>query len=270
MNCVHYQEIAPDPRLRAYVKCFWTLQGTDPTPAPERVLPDGRCELVLHCGDAFERVDAGGARAQPRDLFVGPSTRAIVIKSGVTIDLVAVRFHPGGAALLLAAPLHELRDLAPGCGELDVRFGLDLFDALHERSAAERVALFQSLLLRRLERSRADTQMLHLQSVIERTRGNIRIEDLARHAGLSLRQLQRRFQVATGVSPKVLCRLVRLQKVLELARNPAATLGRVAAQAGYADQSHLTREFNELAGLTPRQYFSATHQLNELFFSGDS
>jgi AraC-like DNA-binding protein len=55
-----------------------------------------------------------------------------------------------------------------------------------------------------------------------------------------------------------------------LARNPAATLGRVAAQAGYADQSHLTREFNELAGLTPRQYFSATHQLNELFFSGDS
>jgi hypothetical protein len=79
------------------------------------VLPDGRCELVLHCGDAFERVEPGAGRTQPHDLFVGPSTRAIVIKSGVTIDLVAARFHPGGAALLLAVPLPELRYLAPGC-----------------------------------------------------------------------------------------------------------------------------------------------------------
>ena len=267
---MHYQEIAPDPRLRAYVKCFWTLQGTDPVPPPERVLPDGRCELVLHCGDAFERVEERGARIQPRDLFVGPSTRAIVIKSGVAIDLVAVRFHPGGAALLLESPLAELRNLAPGCAELDVRFGIDLFDALHDRSAAERVALLQWVLLKRLERTRADVQMLRLQHFIERARGNVRIEDLARHAGLSLRHLQRRFRVATGVSPKTLCRLVRLQTVLALARNPGTTLGRVAAQAGYADQSHLTREFNELAGISPRQYFSAAHQLNELFFSGDT
>jgi transcriptional regulator GlxA family with amidase domain len=151
-----------------------------------------------------------------------------------------------------------------------VRFGLDLFDAMHDRSATERVALLQAILIRRLERTRADVQMLRLQRVIERARGNLRVEDLARHAGLSLRQLQRRFQVATGVSPKVLCRLVRLQTVLGLARNPGTTLGRVAAHAGYADQSHLTREFNLLAGLSPREYFSGSHQLNELFFSGDS
>ena len=265
---MHYQEIAPDPRLRAYIKCFWTLKGTDPAPVPERVLPDGRCELVLHCGDAFERVDEDGTRTQPRDLFVGPSTRAIVIKSGTAIDLVAVRFHPGGAALLLAAPLSELRDQAPGCSELDVRFGLDLFDALHERSALERSALLQEILLQRLEHSRADTQMLRLQRVIERARGNLRIENLARHSGLSLRQLQRRFRAATGVSPKAMSRLARLQSVLTLAREPNTTLGRVAARAGYSDQSHFTREFHELAGVAPRVYFNATNQLNEMFFSG--
>ncbi len=264
---MHYQEIVPDPRLQAYIKCFWVLQGTDPAPAPERVLPDGRCELVLHCGDTFERLDEGNAGTQPRDLFVGPSTRALVIQSGRHIDLVAVRFHPGGAALLLDAPLPELRDSAPSCTEIDVRFELDLLDALHDRPIAARLALLQSILLRRLERTQIDVHMLRCQHMIERLRGNVRIDDLARQAGLSARQFQRRFQNTTGIPPKVLCRLARLQHVLELARQPRATLGRIAALAGYADQSHFHREFREFAGTSPGEYFAATHQLNDLFFS---
>jgi AraC-like DNA-binding protein len=264
---MRYIEIEPDPRLRPYVKCFWSLQGNDPAPVPERVLPDGRCELVLHCGDHFQQVADAGTHTQPRDLFVGPSTRALVIQSGTCIDLVAVRFHPGGAAVLLDVPLSELRDSASACSALDVHFGLDLVDALHERSVDDRIDLLQNILLRRLQRAHIDRQMLRMQHAIERARGNVRSAELARHAGLSLRQFQRRFQTAIGISPKVLCRLVRLQSVLALSREPGATLGRIAATAGYADQPHFQREFRDFAGITPGEYFAGSHQLNDLFFS---
>jgi AraC-like DNA-binding protein len=262
-----YREILPDPRLQPYVKCFWCLLGTNPDPEPERVLPDGRCELVLHCGDPFDRLDGGKARTQPRDLFVGPSTRSLLIQSGQVIDLIAVRFHPGGAALLLDTPLAELRDTAPACSELDVRFEVDLLDALQERTLEVRLRLLEALLLKRLARVRADVHMMRVRQAIEHARGNVRVGDLARHAGLSLRQFQRRFQSATGVSPKLLCRLFRLQNVLALAREPGARFGRSAALAGYSDQSHLQREFREFAGVTPGAYFAASHQLNDLFFS---
>lgn len=264
---MRYIEIEPDPRLRPYIKCFWSLQGNDPAPAPERVLPDGRCELVLHCGDRFQQLGEVGSHTQPRDLIVGPTTRALVIQSGTYIDLVAVRFHPGGAALLLDVPLPELRDSASACSDLDVSFDLDIIDALNERAVAERIALLQGILLRRLECKPIDRPMLRVQHAIERARGNVRSADLARHAGLSLRQFQRRFQSATGISPKVLCRLVRLQSVLALSREPGATLGRIAATAGYADQPHFQREFRDFAGITPGEYFAGSHQLNDLFFS---
>lgn len=51
-----------------------------------------------------------------------------------------------------------------------------------------------------------------------------------------------------GYSPKTLARTLRLQRFLALA-GPGGDLARLAAEAGYADQPHLTRDCVELAGL---------------------
>ena len=79
-------------------------------------------------------------------------------------------------------------------------------------------------------------------------------EELAAEAGLSERQLQRRFRRATGLSPK---RFARIRRFREAA---ASLLGEappewaaVADAAGYADQAHLCREFRQLVGLSPER-----------------
>ena len=70
--------------------------------------------------------------------------------------------------------------------------------------------------------------------------------------GIGDRQLRRRFADAVGYGPKTLERILRFQRFLTLAIHEA-DLARLALDAGYADQAHLTRECTRLAGLPPAQ-----------------
>ena len=83
-----------------------------------------------------------------------------------------------------------------------------------------------------------------------------RVGSISRTLGMSERQLLRRFKAAVGYGPKTLDRVLRFQRFLASARavrRGDENLAGIAAELGYADQAHLTRECVELAGLTPRQ-----------------
>src|SRR6185436_19981456 len=78
--------------------------------------------------------------------------------------------------------------------------------------------------------------------------------DLADRTGLSDRQLRRRFEAAIGYGPKMFQRIARFRRWLGLAQATppdGRRLVDLAAEAGYADQPHLTREVTRLAGLPP-------------------
>src|SRR5256885_10995005 len=84
------------------------------------------------------------------------------------------------------------------------------------------------------------------------------VSELARSLGLGERQLLRRFNRAVGYGPRTLARVARFQRFLALAEaDPAADLAWLAADAGYADQPHLTRECRRLSGRTPRELIAA-------------
>ncbi|MGH9113685.1 MAG: helix-turn-helix domain-containing protein, partial [Acidimicrobiales bacterium] len=71
---------------------------------------------------------------------------------------------------------------------------------------------------------------------------------------LSERQLRRRVEEAVGYSPRTLARIVRFQRFLHAARSVPRgrrNLAGLAAETGYADQAHLTRESRRLGGLPP-------------------
>lgn len=74
-------------------------------------------------------------------------------------------------------------------------------------------------------------------------------------SGFSHRHIVRVFTEAVGVPPKTYLRLRRFNRALEhLHAAPEAALADVAASVGYADQAHMTREFQAFAGLTPGRY----------------
>ena len=80
-----------------------------------------------------------------------------------------------------------------------------------------------------------------------------RAENVADEVGLSLRQLRRRCHAAVGYGPKTLQRVLRFRRFVSRvdACPDVLDLAAIAAEAGYADQAHLTRECGRLSGLTP-------------------
>jgi transcriptional regulator GlxA family with amidase domain len=84
------------------------------------------------------------------------------------------------------------------------------------------------------------------------TAGGVRVDDLAQHINLSRRQLARVMKESVGISPKTFSRIARFNRALQLARtHPRRAWVEVAAEAGYADQAHMVREFTEIGGIRP-------------------
>lgn len=82
------------------------------------------------------------------------------------------------------------------------------------------------------------------------------LEDLARAVGLSPFHFARTFRRATGMPPHAWLKQQRLDQARALLKAGCAPAG-VAAQLGFSDQSHLTRQFKQAYGVGPGEYRNA-------------
>ena len=153
---------------------------------------------------------------------------------------VGARFRAGAGGAALGLPLSELRDLRVGLEELRPELAERLPGDLDPREAARRLVEIA------LAAPPADAAVLEAARRLDRP--ETRLETLAEDLGLSERQLRRRCHAAAGYGPKTLQRVLRFRRFLAVANGD---LARAALDAGYADQSHLTRECRRLAGRPP-------------------
>ena len=80
---------------------------------------------------------------------------------------------------------------------------------------------------------------------------SIRTRDLARAAGIHPVHVARLFRLKAGVTPGEYLQHLRAQYACRLMQDPERSLGDIASQSGFADQSHLTQVFTRLVGVSP-------------------
>jgi AraC-like DNA-binding protein len=239
---VAYREFAAPAELADLVVCTWerTVPGSD-APSTQRVVPDGCVDIVWR-----------GAQLQ----VAGPDTTAFMslLEPGATI--VGLRFRPGFAGTALGLPASELRDTRVALDAAWGRPGSELEERLGCAAADhERRRLLEAAVASRRPTTEQPDQLVLAASHRLGLPGS-RVGSISRALGMSERQLLRRFKAAVGYGPKTLDRVLRFQRFLSSARMVTRgdeNLAGIAAELGYADQAHLTRECVELAGLTPRQ-----------------
>src|SRR5215218_5925953 len=213
-----YREFPAPP-----LACLWVRTGGGPT---TDVLPDGCSDLIWQAG---------------RGAFVaGPDTGPSPTTAPPGAVFVGARFRPGAGGAALGLPLSELRDLRVGLEELRPALAGRLPGDLEPRRALRRLAAIA------LAAPPADAAVTEAARRLRNPRA--RVETLAGDLGLSERQLRRRCHAAAGYGPKTLQRVLRFRRFLAAADGD---LARAAIDAGYADQSHLTRECTRLAGRPP-------------------
>jgi AraC family transcriptional regulator len=91
-------------------------------------------------------------------------------------------------------------------------------------------------------------------AVLDRCTEDLTAAELAREAGVHPAHLARAFRAAYSCSVGEFVRRARVERACERLRRPGASLGRVASDLGFYDQSHFTRTFKRLVGLTPSQF----------------
>lgn len=80
------------------------------------------------------------------------------------------------------------------------------------------------------------------------------METLAELCGLSVAQFNRRFNAMFRTSPKHFLMVLRIDKVRQLLATTNRTIAGIASDAGFYDQSHMTRHFRKITDMTPRAY----------------
>lgn len=181
---MHYAEIPPPPALAPWVRCFWFLH-TGPG-AIEPIVPDGRCEIVIHRAGPFsQRGDDGRARQQAAVLVSGQLTRPVHVGPLETADVVGIRFRTAGARDLLRSPLDELTDRIEPLADLDPRLSAALDAAAR---GADPVENLSAVLLERLAgpRTRPARHPLSAAAVGLLT-DDVPVADVARRLGCSER-----------------------------------------------------------------------------------
>jgi AraC-like DNA-binding protein len=233
MGATSYVERPAPDGLATHACCLWT-QAAGPDGYVQRVLPDGCADIVWMEGAGLE--------------IAGPATAPVMVGFGAGGLAVGVRFGPGAAGAALGVAAHELRDSAVA---LDAAWGpgvAELEERLAGAAARERPALLADAVAARLRDARPpDALVARAAALLAR---GASVSATSREVALGARHLRRRFHDAVGYGPKTLQRVLRLRRFLAIAE-ATPDLARAAAEVGYTDQSHLTRECADLAGLTP-------------------
>jgi AraC-like DNA-binding protein len=257
-----YRERPPPAALRPSVSCVWARVVGPGGPATVPVLPDACVDLIWQRGVGV--------------FVAGPDTGPAPSLSPAGTVLAGVRFVPGAGGPALGLPLSALLDqrvdaadlgTGPAAGLARVEGALDPAVALRLLTglAAEMVAdgpadplVAQAVrMLGPPEAGRFHRGQLPggpARSPVPPAAEAAQAEQVASQLGVSERQLRRRCQAAAGYGPATLRRVLRFRRFVswvDTSTGPPADLATAAAEFGYADQAHLTRESVKLAGLPP-------------------
>ncbi|NUR96327.1 MAG: AraC family transcriptional regulator [Kribbellaceae bacterium] len=256
-----YATRAVHPALRPYVGDVIGYSSDAPPPEVHRGLPSRHLTIVVTLDEPLGIRWPGGPVDKHDALIGGLHSTAVVIAGTASRAGVQVSLTPAAARSLLGLPPGELGSLVVSLDELLGRRARELTGQLREAPTwSARFDLFEGLLLQRLVQVRPAAVRPELGWAWRRlceSNGAVGVQELASEVGWSRRHLTDRFTTEFGLPPKVASRVLRFERVTaHLRRHPRPRLVDVAAAAGFADQSHLTREFRTIAGCSPRQWMA--------------
>ncbi|WP_410876859.1 DUF6597 domain-containing transcriptional factor [Nocardia sp. A7] len=222
---------APSGELARYVARYWTVSWDYERPYRQLVVPLPNVYLSFRDG----RVE-----------LHGPSSSHVYRELSGVGTVFGVAFRPGMFGPLLGGPVATLRDRTVDAAEVFAG----------EMPSPVDVESVERFLLGLLPAPDPQADLAaHVVATIAEDTGVTRVDAIAEQFELSVRRLQRLFADYVGIGPKLVVRRYRLHEVTErLAEGVEIDWAALAAELGYADQAHLSRDFRTIFGEPPTRY----------------
>lgn len=230
-----------------------------PEPVVRRQPAGSLIPVVLSFGPRLEVVHLShGAGVGAKDSFVaGPMPGHATTSFETSQHCLQVYVSPLGASRLFSAPVSAIADHVVDLTDVIPGFDEGFRDRVWSAGRWDRrFEILDEALLRLAARSQAaDPMVAWMWHQIHSRPGPTRIATLVGETGMSHRHVTTRFKHLIGTTPKVAAAVVRFERAAAALQH--ASIADVAATHGYADQSHLTREFVRFSGDTPAQLRAA-------------
>jgi AraC-like DNA-binding protein len=247
--------MAPSEDLKPFVRTYAHLQTASQLfwPIPARSI--GCLEFTFGAPYRVRHVDGSRIEIAGLATLIGAKThQRIQLESQGEIETFAILFQPTGLHGLFALPGRVMLDehydaeAVLGRGVSVLRNRLGEAQCFHQRVQVANEFFRAALTNPTLEQRGMDAMIRKMIA----NKGCIRVQNIAYDLGLSLRQFERRFTTALGMSPKLYARVLRFEAAIHRKSTTGHNWTTIAHELGYHDQMHLIHDFELLSGNSPK------------------
>lgn len=258
-----YREQAPATAFAPFIERFWYFEpeAHDAEAFEHVIVPDGTASLCL-----IEPIPHIGAFIS----LTGPASQAVRVPvqrglrySGVRLRAGAIRAVLGLEAVRLVNRMMPLIEVVPDLGTTMMRA------CAGRGSLADFSDRFEAVAGPKLRPEAQDNVVCELARRMNISDGFTPLSEIMQGFDVGERQLRRRFQRETGLTPKVYSRLRRVRRAcIDLAYGEKRHVAAISSDHGYADQPHFNRELKAVFGLSPHQLTDYLHQIRHFNVEG--
>lgn len=251
----------PREELRPYVRYYWILESDEPFSV--LTFPIGCPQIIFHHKSSLYIPETG--QLQSRLTISGQVNFPAHILSDGNLEMIVAVFYPHTIGMFIDTPPSEFYNQEINGYDIENRrlneTAARIFDSLSGDNA---ITILEQWLLSKIHPT---LNLRRIDSSLELLLNNpsVSVNALADDACLSRKQYERVFREQVGMNPKEYTRVVRFQKALWMLQGGSRNYAGIAAGCGYADQSHLIREFKLMSGHTPKSLPDYCAPYSDLF-----
>jgi AraC-like DNA-binding protein len=250
----------PAPALRAFISHYAGVCAEGLAPGTHAGIPSRHAHLIVSFAEPIELLRPPGGGQQPgrfTALVTGLHDSPALVGQASRVHLVHVYFTPLGARAILGVSNPELLSRVIELSDLWGRRGAELVERLWSSASwGARFAQLDEAFSRALQPHAVCAPSVWAWGQLARSSGRTPITALARDVGWSRPHFTDRFRTAFGLGPKTAARIFRFEHACRALKADPRRVADVAYLCGYYDQAHMTREWQALAGSSPRQWIA--------------
>ncbi len=263
----HSQTFSPAPGLAPFIAQYGMVEIPEGVTASYFSPPLGLSGIIVH-------TETTAAMTYPKlaghDFF----TDNAVATGQITIPVygqiigkvksIMVFFQPLGMHLLFGIDMATLTNTSiPLGGLLGQPAANSLMECLRaNQDSAQQVAVLDAFFLRLTPACRDASKLVRVLDYIHRNKGRVSITALETYGNYHRKTLERQFRRMIGLSPKVYMHIYQFKCLINLLEaTPGTTWVQLASQAGYYDQSHMSRYVKEYLNVSPNSIVKLDMQL---------
>ena len=259
-------QILPSKELLPFIKHYLFLENEGKSIKKLRLFSDGNTGIVFSFrGHLIADAPSNTPLNTLPNAFVYGQISAFkdLYLAGETA-LIIVVFQPSGVHQLLGIPADELRDTIVSTEDVFGLQALELQEKLLGKNDCQNKPTLLNAFFTQLMPKNAFNSHILIQSSLHfilKNKGCVSVNQLVKHTGYTERHIERMFSDAVGLNPKKFSNIIRLHTFLRLMKEGTGNFTTIGYKCGYADQSHLIREFKKYTGITPKEYVNDTRKL---------